>query len=148
MLIFDSEHLRNANKLQWECSSVRDIICIDSDDYDQLNEGSGEMMKEDTWDLIRREMHDDISGGGWKSSFTGELLSREVMDEYAENIEKKLTPHTGKNKKVLEIGVASGMSMFRLAPKVQHYVGTELTSGILEWTQQEAEKKRCQKYQP
>ncbi len=141
MLIFDSEHLRNANKLQWECPSVRDIICIDSDDYDQLNEGSGEMMKEDTWDLIRREMHDDISGGGWKSSFTGELLSREVMDEYAENIEKKLTPHTGKNKKVLEIGVASGMSMFRLAPKVQHYVGTELTSGILEWTQQEAEKK-------
>jgi len=86
ILLFDSEHLRNANKLQWECQSIRDIICIDSDDYDQLNEGSGEMMEEETWDLIRREMHDDISGGGWRSSFTGELLSREVMDEYAENI--------------------------------------------------------------
>lgn len=141
MLLFDSEHLRNANKLQWECETVRDIICIDSDDFNQLNEGSGEMMEEDTWELIRREMDDDISGGGWKSSFTGELLSREVMDEYAENIEKKLTPHADRNKKVLEIGVASGMSMFRLAPKVEHYVGTELTGDILEWTQNEADQK-------
>lgn len=141
ILLFDSEQLRNANKLQWECHSLRDIICLDSDNYSQLIEGSGEMMSEDTWDLLRREMHDDISGGGWKSSFTGELLSREVMDEYADNIEKKLTPFTDKNKKVLEIGVASGMSMFRLAPKVEHYVGTELTSEILEWTQDEAGKK-------
>lgn len=141
MLLFDSEHLRNANKLQWECRSLRDLICIDSDQFHRLSEGTGEMMQEETWDLIRREMDDDISGGGWKSSFTGELLSREVMDEYADNIEKKLTPYTGKNKKVLEIGVASGMSMFRLAPKVKQYVGTELTTGILEWTRNEARKK-------
>lgn len=141
ILLFDSEHLRNANKLQWECSTLRDIICIDSDDYHQLNEGSGEMMTEETWELIRREMFDDISGGGWKSSFTGELLSREVMDEYADNIENKLTPYTGPDKKILEIGVASGMSMFRLAPKVKHYTGTELTSGILDWTQNIANQK-------
>lgn len=142
LLLFDGSLIREANKLQWECAGLSDIICIDSDDLYGLREETGEMMKEDTWEYLRREMQDDISGGGWRSSFTGELLSREVMDDYASNIEKKLGPLLDSGDRVLEIGCASGMSMFRLAPKVEHYYGTELTGDILEWTAAKAEEKQ------
>ena len=55
---------------------------------------------------------DDISAGGWKSSYTGEWLSREVMDSYGDNIRAKLAPLLHPDSRVLEIGCASGISLF------------------------------------
>jgi fengycin family lipopeptide synthetase D len=75
---------------------------------------------------------DDISGGGWVSSYTGEPLSREEMAEYGDNILKKLAPLLHGGVRVLEIGCASGISMYRVAPRVGLYYGTDLSSVIIE----------------
>jgi hypothetical protein len=48
----------------------------------------------ETRDYIRHEIFEDISGGGWRSSYTGEWLSREVEDEYDDNILQKLSPES------------------------------------------------------
>ncbi|MDA8527288.1 amino acid adenylation domain-containing protein [Opitutaceae bacterium] len=140
-LIGGADHIRIMNRLQWECPQLAVILSPDSDDIHAESEGIGEFMREEMWDLVGEQTFDDISGGGWRSSYTGELLSREVMDQYGENIREKLAPNLKSSDRILEVGCASGISMFRLAPLVAHYHGTDLSARILNWTKQEMERR-------
>lgn len=140
-LIGGRRHIRRLNRLHWECPDLAVLLCPDSGDVHAESEGIGEFMREDVWDHSARQAFDDISGGGWKSSFTGEWLSREVMDEYGDNIRRKLAPRLRPDSRVLEIGCASGISLFRLAPGVAYYHGTDLSGEILRWTAAEVERR-------
>ncbi|CAM2010571.1 amino acid adenylation domain-containing protein [Acanthopleuribacter pedis] len=137
MLIGARRDIATLNKLQWECSALHTLFCPDSTDFHGEKEPDIGFMDQGVWRHVADETHDDISGGGWRSSYTGELLSREVMDGYGENIRQKLTPLLTKQSRVLEIGCASGISMFRLAPLVAAYHGTDLSPDILKWTESE-----------
>ncbi|MCP4151991.1 MAG: AMP-binding protein, partial [bacterium] len=77
---------------------------------------------------------------GWVSSYTGYPFSKKEMGEYGDNILKKLIPLLNKNMRILEIGCASGITMYRLAPLVKEYYGTDLSGVIIE-----KNKKRIQK---
>jgi len=143
-LISEAKYIRSLNKLQWECPRLDVLLCLDSGDVHAAHEGVGEMMREEMWDYIRRDSFDDISGGGFRSSYTGEWLSREVVDGYADNICAKLSPYLNSRSRILEIGCASGISMFRLAPLVGAYHGTDMSPKILRWTQDEVDKKGLQ----
>lgn len=122
------------NKLQWECSDLKTVACLESEDFNSEDESLNDLMKKELWDYIGDKSHDDISGGGWFSSYTGEDLSRSEMDEYGENVFEKLKPYLTPETKVLEIGCSSGISMFRIAPKVKSYYGIDLSSSIIEKT--------------
>jgi len=124
-MVVGRTHIRRANLLQWDCPALDAVLCVDSDNIHAESEGLGEKMRQDLWDHVGRTMFDDISGGGWRSSFTGEWLSR------------MLSPST----RVLEIGCASGISLFRLAPLVGEYVGTDLSPEILARTTAEIERR-------
>ena len=113
LLIGGRKHIRLLNRLQWSCPDLTALLCPDSDHVHAETEPTGGLMREDVWDYIGKEIFDDISGGGWKSSFTGEWLSREVMDGYGENIRHKLAPLLRPNSRVLEIGCSSGISLLR-----------------------------------
>ncbi len=117
------------------------ILCLDSINVFAEIEEAGELMKAEVWDYIGQEAFDDISGGGWTSVYTGEWLGRDLMEEYGNNVRLKLTPHIDKNSRVLEIGCASGISMFRIAPSVSFYCGTDLSGEILRWTEREKQKR-------
>ncbi|NOQ27310.1 MAG: AMP-binding protein, partial [Bacteroidales bacterium] len=78
------------------------------------------------------ESVDEVTGGGWSSSYTGQAIPQEEMDEYGDNVLKKLEPLITSQTRILEIGCASGISMFRLAPKVALYYGTDLSGTILQ----------------
>lgn len=142
LLIGGRKHIRLLNRLQWSCPDLSGLLCPDSGDVYAESEGTGELMREDVWDYIGKEIFDDISGGGWKSSYTGEWLSREVMDAYGENIRGKLAPHLRPTSRVLEIGCSSGISLFRLAPSAGFYLGTDLSGEILKWTRAEAARRQ------
>lgn len=132
VLISSREHISKMNRLQWECSELEEILCIDSSCIHEESEEDTAMMNPEIWRFIADQAFDDISGGGWKSIYTGEWISREVMDAYGDSIETKLTPFFTKNTRVLEIGCASGISMFRLAPKCGFYLGTDISPGIID----------------
>jgi amino acid adenylation domain-containing protein len=144
MLITETRSIGMANRLQWDCPALDAFLCVDSDRVHGEIENSGGIMAAEVWDYIADEAFDDISGGGWKSSYTGEWLSREVMDEYGDNIAAKLTPLLGPRSRVLEIGCASGISMFRLAPSVARYYGTDLSPGIIRRSEHEARRRNLQ----
>ena len=136
-LVSSRRHLRLLNRLQWDCPCLDTVACLDIDDFFAQVEPQGEKMQQEMWDYVGEEMFDDISGGGWKSSYTGEWLSRKVMDEYGENIHRKLSPLLTPETRILDIGCSSGISMFRLAPHVGYYLGTDLSPKILEKSERE-----------
>src|SRR5215472_11165507 len=118
ILVSEKRYIRMLNRLQWECPRLDLLFCADSLDVKREPEGIGEMMRGAIWDQVGHTAFDDISGGGWTSSYTGEWLSREVMDEYGDNIRAKLSPFLTSTTRVLEIACGSGISLLRLAPLV------------------------------
>ncbi|NLD49228.1 MAG: amino acid adenylation domain-containing protein, partial [Clostridiaceae bacterium] len=131
VVISGKRFIKTLNRLQWDSPSVRIFLLTDSHDvYGESEEDVTELMKE-TWEFIGQKAVDDIEGGSWVSSFTGENLSFEEMEEYSQNVLKKLMPYLDKDTRVLEIGCASGLSMYKIAPLVGMYYGTDLSQVII-----------------
>jgi fengycin family lipopeptide synthetase D len=125
-------HVGLLNRLQWECPDFHTFLCMDSMDVHEEEEvEKNEFMNADLWVHVGETAVDDITGGGWLSSYTGKPLSRAEMDEYSDNVFEKVQPLLHKEMRVLEIGVASGITMFRAAPEVGLYYGTDLSPVII-----------------
>jgi amino acid adenylation domain-containing protein len=132
-VISEKKFLGDLNRMQWECNSLHSYLCMDSHHiYEEEEAKKNELMDEELWHHVGETAIDDITGGGWASSYTGEPLSRQEMDEYGDNILKKLEPLLHPGMRVLEIGCASGITMFRIALKVALYYGTDLSEIIIE----------------
>ena len=130
-LLTTREHIHLANELQWSAPCLRVIVCLDSDDVYREKEPVLESMNKEMWEMVGEKAEDDITGGGWIDSYTGRPFSRQEMDEYADNTYEKLRPFLGAGVRVLEIGCASGITLFRIAPEVGYYLGTDLSETIL-----------------
>ena len=141
VVLSEKKYLKELNSLQWECSALHTMVCLDSEALYEETDAPNELMNKKLWDYAGEKAADDIEGGGWVNSYTGENLSREVMDEYGDNILKKLKPILKSTDKVLEIGCSSGISMFRLAPLVAEYHGIDLSDEILKKTELERVKR-------
>jgi amino acid adenylation domain-containing protein len=128
-----SRYIRSLNRLQWECECFESFICVDSADvYAEAEVEKSALMDIELWHHVGETAVDDITGGGWISSYTGEPFSRQEMDEYSQNILAKLKPVLNRDMRVLEIGCASGLSMYKIAPLVKSYHGTDLSGLIIE----------------
>ncbi len=73
-VISEKSVIRTLNKLQWECPELHAFLCVDTYGVHHEPEEVGEMMREEMWNYIRRDVFDDISGGGWRSSYTGRMV--------------------------------------------------------------------------
>nr|NIM16117.1 AMP-binding protein [Candidatus Aminicenantes bacterium]NIM82888.1 AMP-binding protein [Candidatus Aminicenantes bacterium]NIN22264.1 AMP-binding protein [Candidatus Aminicenantes bacterium]NIN46032.1 AMP-binding protein [Candidatus Aminicenantes bacterium]NIN88868.1 AMP-binding protein [Candidatus Aminicenantes bacterium] len=145
IVISEKKFVKDINRLQWECQGFHSYLCMDSYDIYEENEVErNELMDEELWHHVGETSTDDITGGGWLSSYTGEPLSAEEMDEYGDNILRKLEPLVHPRMKVLEIGCASGISMYRIAPKVGFYYGTDLSRVIIEKNKKRVEQEGYQ----
>jgi tyrocidine synthetase III len=135
VLLTEKNLIEFANRIQWRCKGIKHLVCVDSDDiYMERGLLRNELMRKDLWDHVGDTATDAIAVGGWKSSYTGEYLSELDMREYAQNAYLKLKDHLHPNMKVLEIGCSSGLTMFQIAPEVDQYYGTDLSSSILSYT--------------
>ncbi len=132
LLISEKKFIKSMNNLHWEVPSLRTLLCIDSDDFESEEEfEKNEKMNSQLWDYISASSQDEISEGGWKSSYTGEAFSKKEMEEFQSNFYEKIAPYCDKTKKVLEIGIGSGLSMYKIHDLVDKYVGTDLSENII-----------------
>ena len=92
ILFTERKFAREANRLQYECPALTHMLCLDSPSFENEEETPSELSRLDVWEYVGEEAVDAISGGGWKSSYTGAQLSAEVMQEYADNVHLKLSP--------------------------------------------------------
>lgn len=141
VLISERDYLREANQLQWCSEGLHSLLCVDSKDFYNEIEVRNELMRKELWEYLGSQAKDDIEGGGWASSYTGKPLSRAEMDEYAENAMIKLRPYLDKSKRVLEIGCASGITMYKAAPLVKEFYGTDLSQPIIDYNRQVCKEK-------
>jgi amino acid adenylation domain-containing protein len=140
IIIGQKRYIKTLNRLQWECDALNTFLCIDSHrvlDEDEKEEN--QLMSRNLWEYIGESATDAIGGGGWTSSYTGQPIPKIEMDEYADNIFFKLKPLLHNEMKVLEIGAASGISMFQIAPHVASYYGTDLSQVIIDKNRQRAD---------
>jgi amino acid adenylation domain-containing protein len=138
----EKQYLRDLNRLQWECENFHSYLCIDSFDIHAEDEQErNQLMDKELWHHVGETADDEITGGGWLSSYTGEPLPKAEMNEYGDNILKKLEPLLHPKMQVLEIGCASGITMYRIAPKVDLYHGTDLSAVIIEKNKKKVREK-------
>jgi acyl-CoA synthetase (AMP-forming)/AMP-acid ligase II/acyl carrier protein/SAM-dependent methyltransferase len=69
----------------------------------------------------------DISG--WHSSYTGQAIPPEEMREWADATGRRVVA-LGPGR-VLELGVGSGLVLFRVAPHAEEYAGTDISAHAL-----------------
>ncbi|MBC7864495.1 MAG: amino acid adenylation domain-containing protein, partial [Bacteroidia bacterium] len=142
ILLVEKRLIESGNRLQWRCSNIEYLVCADSENiYHEQSAAKSALMGSELWDHVGEKATDQIMGGGWMSSYTGDYLTEKEMKEYSHNACSKLEPFLFKEMKVLEIGCSSGLTMFEIAPKVSEYIGTDLSSAILANTQQMLEQK-------
>ncbi|MCP5050461.1 MAG: amino acid adenylation domain-containing protein, partial [bacterium] len=132
VVVSEKRHIKTLNRLQWDCPCFHSYLCLDSVDvHGEVEVEGGHFMDRELWDYVSESAVDEITGGGWSSSFTGEPFSKEEMDQYGDNVLEKLRPLLLKEARVLEVGCASGITMYRIAPLVGYYHGTDLSEVMI-----------------
>jgi amino acid adenylation domain-containing protein len=143
VVLTEKKFIELANSLQWRCDGLDAILCADSTNfYEERGMLKNDLMRKELWDHIGDVAADAIGQGGWINSYTGEDFTPAEMKEYSDNAMAKLLPHLHRDMRVLEIGCSSGLTMFQVAPHVAFYYGTDLSSSILNKTQQVADEKQ------
>ncbi|HEY0602499.1 MAG TPA: amino acid adenylation domain-containing protein [Herpetosiphonaceae bacterium] len=67
---------------------------------------------------------------GWNSSYTGEALPASAMREWVDQTVERI--QALRPRRVLEIGVGTGLLLFRIAPGCERYVGTDISAVALQ----------------
>jgi len=145
ILLSEKKYIKELNQLLWEVPSLNSFICLDSNNIQKEEEQeTNQLMETELWHHVAETAVDEITGGGWLSSYTGKPISQKEMEEYGDNIFKKLEPLLNPQTRILEIGCASGITMYRIAPKVRLYYGTDLSTGIIEKNKQRNQQENHQ----
>jgi amino acid adenylation domain-containing protein len=145
ILVSQKRFIRTLNRLQWECESFSTYLCMDTMDiYAEQEVEKSRLMDKELWEYVGKRAADDIEAGGWLSSYTGEPIPAAEMDEYGDNALQKLDTLLHPRMRVVEIGCASGLTMYRAAPRVGYYLGTDLSDVIIE---KNRERIKQEKYQ-
>ncbi|MCB9230919.1 MAG: amino acid adenylation domain-containing protein [Bacteroidia bacterium] len=128
------KYQRLLDQLQWE-GNLENYLVLDAETAENVPvEMRNFEAERKVWDHVGQTSEDEITGGGWYSSYTGLPLSGDEMAEYAANVQTKLAPFLDKEARVLEIGCSSGITLMALSPFVKEYVGTDLSAEIIQKT--------------
>ncbi|MED1798837.1 non-ribosomal peptide synthetase [Brevibacillus porteri] len=131
-IITSSRHLDTAERLLWATREVQVCLSLNESHHAQdLASQSHDLMDEQLWNFVNQKASNEIEAGGWVSSYSGESFSKEEMEQYANNVLIKLEPYLHHSCRVLEIGCASGLTMYKVAPHVGLYVGTDLSESAI-----------------
>jgi amino acid adenylation domain-containing protein/thioester reductase-like protein len=142
LLLTVSGHNYEASRLQWECLTLLNVVFLDTHETNIPEEWSNQpLMNLELWEHIGRNAYDEITAGGWVNSYTGEPFSNREMEEFGDNALLKLKKYLSPSKRILEIGCASGITMFRIASQVKHYCGTDLSETVISRNREFIEKK-------
>jgi amino acid adenylation domain-containing protein len=109
---------------QWRLP-LADVVCLDVDAPRPPAEpvDAGEVST--LWDFVAERAVDQVSAGGFVSSYTGLPFSEAEVDEYRDRVLSLAAPWLRPDARVLEIGCGSGLVLWELAPRVAWAVGLD-----------------------
>ncbi|MBS0237569.1 MAG: LLM class flavin-dependent oxidoreductase [Proteobacteria bacterium] len=95
---------------------------------------------ETIWDETYRGGGEAVSETvGWRSSYTGEQIPEEQMQDWIERTVERVQDL--RPQRVLEIGCGTGMILLRVAPNCDRYHGIDLSAAALARVRAEADRK-------
>ncbi|HEX5601554.1 MAG TPA: AMP-binding protein, partial [Pyrinomonadaceae bacterium] len=124
-LLTQHAHLRAIHELQWKLPHLTDVICLDVETQRPHAETLNQDVVSSFWDHVAEQSVDEVTAGGFISSYTGEPFAESEVREYVERVAELAQPFLGADRRVLEIGCGSGLIMFELAPHAGLYVGLD-----------------------
>lgn len=106
---------------------------VKDNDYQFVNDVADDKQHVEQWESVfdnayskEEEIVDEtINATSWHSSYSGETIALEEMDEWLSDTVK--TIEKMKPRKVLEIGCGTGMVLFKIAPNCEEYVGIDFS---------------------
>ena len=103
----------------------------------QVVEGSVVTQMRETWTRVVDEVAlgaaakgTDFDISGWNSSYTGQPLSVDEMEEWVQSTVALLREQAPS--KVLDLGCGSGLPLLRVAPQCERYVGLDVSQRTLD----------------
>ena len=124
-LLTEYAQLRAIHELQWKLPHLTDVICLDVETQRPRAETLNEGVVRSFWDHVAEQSVDEVTAGGFISSYTGQPFAESEVREYVERVAELAQPFLGADRRVLEIGCGSGLIMFELAPHAGLYVGLD-----------------------
>ncbi len=136
-IVCDKKGISLASRLLWQERTIKRYILVGVNSIFELEE-SNTRAQEILWNMIaNKTAKNAIERGGWISSITGRAFTNEEMQEYTSNVEDKLNEYVTKDSEIVEIGIASGLTCMRLAPKVKKYYGIDISDATINKTEQD-----------
>lgn len=130
-LVCNAKQIKVASRLLWTSNCLKRYILTDTDNP-LLIEESNKKVETKMWDIIAvRSGNDPIEQAGWINSYTNEKFTQKEMKEWVNNAVCKLKPYLSGNARILEIGIASGLTCCEIAPLVQEYIGIDISKETL-----------------
>ncbi len=124
-LLTQSSAQRTVHDLQWKLPRLKDVVYMDVAGAELPVEPLNEEVVQSLWDHVAERASDEVTAGGFISSYTGEPFAAREVEEYKDRIVSLAKDVTGQRKRVLEIGSGSGLIMFELAKHAEKYVGLD-----------------------
>ncbi|MEA2174632.1 MAG: hypothetical protein QOD00_2224, partial [Blastocatellia bacterium] len=124
-LLTQQDQLRVVHDLQWKLPNLTDVICLDALTARAQPERLDESLVKALWNHVAEQAVDEVTAGGFISSYTGEPFAASEVGEYVARVSQLAGPYLGPEKRVLEIGCGAGLIMFELAPRAGLYVGLD-----------------------
>jgi amino acid adenylation domain-containing protein len=124
-LLTQHAQLRAIHELQWKLPHLTDVICLDVETQRPQAETLDQEVVKAIWDHVAEQSVDEVTAGGFISSYTGEPFAETEVREYVDRVAELAQPFLGADRRVLEIGCGSGLIMFELAPHAGLYVGLD-----------------------
>lgn len=128
------------NRLLWSCDNVETVCVVNGNNPYITEQNKNRMANARMWDYIAVNSNSNIEAGGWYNSYSGLPFSEQEMKEFADDVYIKLKEYIDESKTILEIGCASGITMYRLAPYCRQYIGTDMAAVNLKKNQEYIEK--------
>nr|AGS49567.1 long-chain-fatty-acid--CoA ligase [uncultured bacterium esnapd10] len=98
---------------------------------------AGEAGQVDEWQETYETVYSDVASGefgetfdGWNSSYTGEPIPLEQMREWRQATVDSILAL--RPRRVLELGVGSGLILAKVAPHVDEYWGTDFSRSVID----------------
>jgi amino acid adenylation domain-containing protein len=122
--IVRSERLPAVLDVRWRLP-LADVICLDVDAPKPPAETLDPQEVRALWDFIAERATDEVTAGGFVSSYTGQPFTRAEVEEYRDRVLALAAPWLRPDARVLEIGAGSGLLFWEIAPRVTHAVGLD-----------------------
>jgi len=92
-----------------------------------------------TWETLYQSEYDALSPDnfklnikGWNSSYTKKPIPAEEMSEWIQETVKRIAEQ--KPQRILEIGSGSGLVLFNIYDKCDHYIATDFSKSVITYT--------------